>query len=363
MYGNISEFFNHLDNIVSFAKGRIVILHGDLNCRSPRLTNDKTHNNNGTNLTEWYFLQNNVFKLLNQKGVPTFTNRAGNKQSIIDYTFVTLNGSELVSNWHVNPTPSLSDHRLIRFQVSTNTAPTRQILSYDMKKANWERFDNMLNVSFPNEPHSIEQLDRIITNEMKLLEETSFNCIPQRAKPTNKNVWWNERLTQLKRNVSVCQKRLQRNNNASSEIREQLAKPYETSLNQYKKEIRKAKRRSYRKFCTEVDKSNFWSKVKALRSKTQPPVMLTKRSGQVCESQKEMCTELLDAFFPVVQNKHRIKSTIQTPSNSTPIIMQTKDLQKIIDDLPDKKAPGPDGINGKIFKRYFSLRKHNQQMY
>lgn len=71
-----------------------------------------------------------------------------------------------------------------------------------------------------------------------------------------------------------------------------------------------------------------------------------------------MCKELLEAFFPSAPPIHKLhphdeqQRTINQPQSSITI----EELDVIVRKLPNRKAPGPDSINGTIFKNYFAIR-------
>lgn len=173
-----------------------------------------------------------------------------------------------VLGWHVNPTHTLSDHRYIRFSISALEESTvKDSIVFDFKHADWSKFNSLLRASpalrLPVTPHELESA---IKEEMRLIQQASYDCIPMRNTRSSRNLWWNDRLTQLKRKVNENRKIVERNKQAHPEIIKQMKISLEYTLNKYGKEIRKAKRKSFRRFCLEVNPKNFCIEIKVTTS-------------------------------------------------------------------------------------------------
>lgn len=356
---NLENALNRLVEIVRYSSGNGIIIHGDFNSRSSDLTGDKTTNKRGRLLEEWAIC-NNLF-MHNKKGVQTYwvENKNGKvKSSIIDYTFTSSNLINRVEDWHVPDTASLSDHRTIRFELTKDKTPHLDaIRAFDFAKADWNHFAEVLGKPALMSPESADQIEYFTEHEMSLLQEACRSSIPSKNIQKHRYWWWSSKLSKMKTDVNKAKKRRDRTLTTDPEIRSLMAEEYRRFVLIYKKELSKAKRKSFQKFCTDINPNNFWQKLKQLKHRPQLPVMLTKRNGVICKDETKMGRELLDAFFPDAESDQLMDGNIMRQHNhqSRPFdaLSKTKDVVK---HLQNRKTPGLDGTNGYIFKKYFEIR-------
>jgi len=82
-------------------------------------------NQRGESLLE--FILNNNLEILNVVNVPTFVTRV--RSEVLDITLSSRSVASHINDWHVSPEESMSDHRIIRFNIGLN-------LEYSERKRN-----------------------------------------------------------------------------------------------------------------------------------------------------------------------------------------------------------------------------------
>lgn len=350
-----------LNKIIEYSKGKNFLIHGDFNARSEFLTKDRITNHRGVLLEEW--VEANCLSLHNTKKLATFltfTKEGKTKSSIIDYTITDINFKNNIKNWKVDKNDSMSDHKMITFEIEyiqNNLNQERRL--YDFKKANWPLFDEVMEANKMARPTNKCEIDVFAEYEMNVLLKACNAGIPVKKSKVFQNHWWNTKLDSLKKQVNKAKKKcakLSLNESLDPAIFRVLYNAHQMLLRKYKKEIIKAKQKCFRKFCAEINSSNFWQKLKALQNRPQLPVTLNKRTGGLCETEEEMAEELLDAFFPEAEPHQHLKNNQPLHNETKQISVDENELNLTVEKLPNKKAPGLDGFTGIVFKRYFSKR-------
>ncbi len=83
----------------------------------------------------------------NNENTPTFYTIRNETiyQSAIDLTLTNLNASTLISEWKLSLRESLSDHRLISFELNVKREPIKfkNTLKFNTKTADWIRFEEL----------------------------------------------------------------------------------------------------------------------------------------------------------------------------------------------------------------------------
>lgn len=177
---------------------------------------------------------------------PTF--ETVNRKEVLDVTMGSFFWCGLISKWRVSPEPSLSDHKIILFTLNATTlqqAPRR-----NPRKTDWESYEKRISGNFSH----ISRLGMIVgaeqfnhhVNEVNSGITSAFHdsCKLIYNKAPRTTTWWNDHLEDLKkrtRRAANARKRFGNNGD------------YPRLLTEYSKEIRKAKRANYRKFCEEIE--------------------------------------------------------------------------------------------------------------
>ena len=291
---------------------------------------------------------------------PTFvTSRAS---SIIDVTVVNAKAfAELnLSEWEVDTSnPSFSDHRYITFVMGHYSPVVKQCRN--MKKANWGLFRAILSnqkttqveVGGANLDVCAEQL------EARVGIALNAACPLRKAVDRQPMSWWTNELESLRRQVRpLCNK--QHNN---PHCREE----YQTKLKQYRQAIRKAKKASWRDFCSKADTAkDVSSMVKLLKPATAAGIGILKRDGAYVSTPAEALHTLMDQHFPNSREagEEQDSNVTRAVYDEVEDFITAAKIKHSFRSFGAMKAAGPDGFKPIVLQNLSEgVINHLEQMY
>lgn len=304
--------------------------------------------------------------LLNDGITPTYHHISLDTSSFIDITLVSRALSPITANWFVHETDQLSDHRTITFEIGITEQPldVRTIARrFNTKKANWDSFDNLLRMFKPVLAHMIQSSNtraELLTTTQRFESEirrTTRATIPF-AKPfAGAKRWWTPELTAQKRLVRRLQNRLGYRRD-EYEHRKRL---FTDALRKYKNMIVHAKEEDFRLFCTIDPEADPWGQVFNIFKKKHinaPLKQLRTDSGTFTTSESETIQLLLEKYFPYddpamrTSEEQQIIELNQTdPDTPDDPLFTEHEVKYVINNMGNKKCPGPDLISAEILKR------------
>jgi ribonuclease HI len=324
--------------------------------------NSADENRRGIALEEYLESQNiNV----ENKGIkPTFIGAPG--RTIVDIT-ATLGMLE-INPWFVSDTPSLSDHALIRFTVTENatfkTTPGRDYL-----KADWSKFSYELGASMAGPlpdniwtrakiEHQLDDFYNCVNNALNIV------CPLKPVKVRSTMIWWNERCQESRKNLRRTQKLANKHPN-----NQLYQDDFKACRRRHTREIKKAKKESWRKFVGEVgsmgDTSRLWKALKGPSDRGEIGLM-TRPDGTLCADQEENLTYILTTFFP---------SASPAPSEAEKALAEGEDVPIALPEKPEwlsiarmdvgiaafspHKSAGLDGLKPIVIKHLPLIAKQN----
>ena len=269
------------------AKGTPLVIGMDSNAHS-LLWGCEEENERGKDLSTMF----NVKKLLvlNEGTTPTFkTSRA---QSIIDVTVINSHATRdlLVTDWRVDTTPSFSDHRYINFELGQYSRGEVETRSF--KKGDWNLMRSWLNEYDQDDlnPRCVESKN--LDTCAQLLEDKIASAMeqacPKRSLEYRKaNPWWTPELDQVRRELKDLANKLPRTQEA-----------YNNLMTTYRGQIRRAKRQSWRDFCTKAEgSSEIMTVIKSLKPRHATGMSLGMDNDKTL-SPRETVDRLMDTHFP-----------------------------------------------------------------
>lgn len=349
---DIEEIFRCIDKCIERFGDKALVLHGDFNSRNSTF-GDVITNERGQKFIDWIY-SNDLF-VCNKQGSHTFMCNRG--KSIIDFTIVRKENN-CVQRWEVASEETLSDHRLMRFSIICKEISWTKEHRYDTGNANWEAFDDMLASVCIAKPTTKEEIEDFVERESEIIDRASRCAFERKKKVHHGCWWWNDQLERLKKETSKKRRTLARLRETNvDEIVKELAKSkYDETKGKFKDLLNKTRRRRFTDFCNTTTSGNFWKKLKIFRGKRADELIMIKNSeGRECESVQEMCSELLDGFFPDDLMKEADRVFIETAKVDEEVDESV--IDEAVKGLPNRKAPGYDGITGEIFKKYYAKRK------
>ena len=294
---------------------------------------------------EELLLEKNLL-VLNCGSEPTFqTVRA---QSIIDVTVVNSHAMRTlnVNGWEVLSEESFSDHRYIYFSIG-KYAPKEEMYR-NLKKANWEKFRAALESDalpvVASDGENLDECGQVLQAHISRALDAAAPLRP--ALNRSPSPWWNETLDKLRNELRLLAQKRKRS------LEDENA--YKSLRKLYTKHIRRAKKESWRNFCSSAENAKEISKImKILKPTTQKRVSLFNDQGEVLSPaltlKKLMDTHFIDSLAASDEVEAVSVGSTEDRGNRTLSIdvMNYIDEQKVCASLASfgpLKAPGPDGF-------------------
>lgn len=344
--GDNSECPPHiLSEIVAYCeeKGLQLILGGDVNAHHFAWGSTNV-NSRGESLFNFITAQNLV--IMNKGNIPTFVTKT--RKEVLDITLCTNKVSSLIQNWHVSEEPSCSDHRQIVFDIH---APLIKQTYRNPRETNWQGYKISLQEALKNGIAPINQVEGIETavDQINDAINASFleNCrLKTKQFKSCKTVWWNANLERMRTEVRRLFRKAKDNQNWNL---------YKEKLTQYNKEIRKAKRASWRKFCEEIIETPACSRIHRVLAKDQGIAkeigFLKNNEGTYTKTAKESLELLTRAHFPsaIFIDEHTFpRSGSKRPKSEewkmAAHITRPVKVRWAVKKFKPYKSPGVDGI-------------------
>jgi hypothetical protein len=189
--------------------------------------------------------------------------------------------------WKVDTSESFSDHRYIQYELC-EFQPVKSEYR-NLKKADWASF----NIDVSKLPMvEASTLDACATAfEAAIIDQLNFVCPLKAAINRRPNPWWNSKLNQLRSKVRRLGAAKARRN----------SEEYGEALREFKREVLKAKKNSWRDFCSKADGAKDVANIIKILTKNTDNGdigLIKDLNGNFTNSPKETLTVLLDTHLP-----------------------------------------------------------------
>ena len=253
-------------------------------------------NDRGLKLAE--FLANTNLEIINKGTEPTFVTVS--RSEVLDVTFSSLSIVDRITDWHVSPEETLSDHKEIVFNLAV--CPTTESLFRNARNTNWAIFNEHLTCSLESIAcnriiSSVEELDVTVGKVTDAMHSAFLHACPGRTSKPLKNKWWNTVLSSLRKQF----RRLYRvYRNCPDSLKSTSWENYRTKRNEYNFELKKSKENSWVRYCNEIEGVTAMSRVHKLMAKDtlNMPGVLRNSDGSFTKTPEEAAKLLLDTHFP-----------------------------------------------------------------
>lgn len=283
----IAEHLAHLDRVLLALRGEPVFICADVNAKSTLWFNPTT-DLRGEQVDD-FVLAHDLHIANIASPYTTFESAQGT--SNIDVTLITPNLRRHVYDWHIDPDTLLSDHRLIRFNLSSGPRPQHVPQSEPnvrLQDIDWRSFDATLLVdteslvSFDEAP-----LPTKIETITQLLQRACAESAVRKGRPRATARWWIRDLD-LARSEKLSHerrwKRLRTRHGADDPRTMEAHALFSRARTRYVNKIRHTKRESWIRCVQLGSNSDPWGtayKILAGRYKALPPLVSLRVDQQV----------------------------------------------------------------------------------
>ncbi|KAI5753744.1 hypothetical protein M8J77_002974 [Diaphorina citri] len=360
---DIDTHCNQLKEILDKLSGKKIVIGADFNARSI-VWYDRITNNEGR-IIENFLIEQNLYLINLPSENTTFCNTALRKSNI-DLTLVSGNMMGRLTNWSIREDLVISsDHNLLEYSIHVSSEhPETRKKNFNVGAANWNSFKSHIESEYEKIEWNgldAEELAVILTNTIRTAAEKS---IPYTKEGVKRTRWWNQKLHQKKKKVRKARRLYQRCSDTNRNERYEI---FSRERAEYCKLIKESKRKSFQKFVESDLQNDPWGNAqKLIRSKlriSEAKRQIKKPDGSPCISIKEATDVLLNVMIPTDSRDHyefmEIKDEIFNENDEEEeetLQIDNDEIGEAILNIKTNKAPGPDGLNGKIIQEAFKTK-------
>jgi hypothetical protein len=218
-----------------------------------------------------------------------------------------------------------------------------------------------------NEGTDIEKLTKEFQDVLKAACDKSFRKQRTTKKTTTyKSVpWWTDELTIMRKRTNTLRRRYQRTRKNKG-LREQRKTSYLEGKARYEAAIKREKIHSWKEYCNLKMSPNTWNEVyKLVAGKRRNNTQITTRQkpdGSPTEDLRETLQVMLEHFTPKDKEEddtelHKLAraQVLQTADTDDDKDFTVEETRNAVASMDKKKAPGEDGITGKVYKTAFEV--------
>ena len=305
-------------------------------------------NSRGESFLEFIIKYN--LEIMNIGNTPTFVTAA--RKEVLDITITSQNLARYIQKWQVSAEPSLSDHRIITFELESIEGKVSN--NRNPRRTDWTLYNKNLDAKLSQvstASRNPRELENAVGTLNKVIKEAYEESCPSK---THHGVittpWWNSTLTKLRKQVR------QKFNSAKKNGRWE---DYKDVLHLYTKEISRAKRESFREFCSELTSISAGSRIyKAMANcRAQGASSLRLRSGNYTHNEPQRLGLLLETHFPgsIPQEEDKAPELYGHPTKEdwklAKAVCTRQKMEWAVNSFQPYKSPGTDEIFPALLQR------------
>jgi hypothetical protein len=254
-----------------------------------------------------------------------------------------------------------SDHLPIETHLTAELMDPPDVPSkLNFKKANWNEFNRQLQQKLPKitRMHTQHDIDKFL-QQLTMALHTSIESTTPKCKPCpHSKRWWNADITKLMKKAKSLRNKYHRTNHYIDRIE------WEKADREYRKEIERAKRDTWRSYLENADGQSIWQ-IKNYVMETPMVTLVPTLDGQAQTHEEKICA-LQKTFFPPPPpaDISDLSQRIQYP---LPVLcskeITVEQIRTAVRCTAPNKAPGPDGLTNRVLQQALPLiDKHLQSL-
>ena len=343
---SITDELHALSQLLRLRHEQNIVIAGDWNSRS-ELWGDHVSDDRSDLITA--FAAEHALEIVpNQSPIPTFVHN-NDGSSHIDFAMSRL-GSELRIS--VQTLDEIThDHRPLLIKLRQQSVRTHEpILRYNVKKANWVRFQTMLQAApltaMIDEQNVDCKWDMILTAILSAADKS----IPRKRSAPRNMPFWTDELSTLRVERNRARQAMMRAQAQSSSLQSTFRAAYMAANKRFKVTLKREKTRSFADFIERESSSDPWSLAyKVCRDRVVGLRHLIESDQS--RSVDDTLTSILDHFFPAKQRSTDTESSHPRAADDPPLT--DHEIRNAIYSMSVDKAPGEDMITGHILRHTY----------
>jgi len=360
---DIEEHLRHLEAVYHSLRGKRLLVALDANARSSLWGPQKT-DGRGERLVD--LIRAFGLHILNDATQPpTFWTPTGS--SFIDITLASPTMSQFIGEWRVRQEWTSSDHNSVDIRVRVPRVAGNErggrTGRFDTRRADWDLFSGSLRDLSRSRLEvlglqSAEEVEFIAQELTVVLQKACESSMPRKRRFRKSNPWWTRDLTIIKKSVYRLRRSVQGAREKPSYLT--VLQKYRSSLREYSREVKRAKRASWREFVTSCGNAETWGYVyrqQADKLRVEKVLNTLRQGDRFTNTVEETAGFLLDTHVPedrecedsVEQRLIRDRSGIAPDTEDAPLFTE-QELVRAVRTFKNNKAPGLDLIEVSVLK-------------
>lgn len=330
----LEEYKEKVDEIANHVRAgkKEAIIAGDLNAKSP-LWESPVNDKRGEYWAEWIAALELVVH--NAGGMPTFVR--GNTESYIDVTLSTQKISTRVANWKILEEESLTEHRLIYYEVKLAKAQ-KKMINKQKFTTDWDAYNANLEIRLCN----MSKQERSSHSKCTEIIKNAYAHSIVKVSGSKKKVpyWWKEAISQKRNQCTVIRRwctRMSRRGLAEDQ-RLQAHRKYKEGKKELRKLISLSKKEHWNKLCADLN-NDIWGDGYKIAIKGISNIMPYDLPDK---ERREIARNLFICSEKEVHNYRK-------KADKFPAFTATE-LSEAINNMKPGKAPGLDGVPVEVIK-------------
>ena len=353
----IPELHKNLRNTINTQDYDLIIIGGDFNTHHP-LWNPKEYTRHDEDADT---LVNMMMELELTQLLPPGTITYTNADTVIDLVWGNREASNCMIKCQIAEEHDHgADHVPIETTIDLQVIEIQPTLSYNYAKTNWEelksKLEQILPDPIPTSTTTPAEIDTFAEEIVKAIYQAVDETTPRKKRSQHSKRWWKRNLTQMRGEANHLRNKYRRKKTKTTK------EAWRNKANEYKCEIKKAKRDTWKKFVNDANPETIWQINNYITNTPISTFVPTLDTNATTYKQK--INALRKVFFPKPPpaDLSDIPPATYPQEASYDTTISVGQIRKAINKLAPGKAPGPDEISNKVLKETLPIIEQHLQI-